>query len=224
MTQFIVKIAVITGLAVSLTGCAQISLVGDNLWGFTKSATNFVMKPVTGLLRSAPRQDYVFDQKSYSSNAYSAQHQVKTAFAQDGTSHKGAQLIVPKLARLPIPQPQNYSRVKQTASRNYPAKAYQHRSFSTSKTPRQSVRQARPIVRQAQMRTQPINKVQNQPDISFVKVGGGSNMNDWVSCQQRAGHYFQMTRTGYRIDPNFENCMRSKGYKPESEAKAELNL
>ena len=224
MTQFIAKIAIISGLAVSLTGCAQISLVGDNLWGFTKSATNFVTKPVIGLLRPAPKQDYVFKQTPYPVNAYSAQGQVKTAFAQDGAADKGSELIVPNLTRLPVPQTRSYKQFTETASRHYPMQTYRHQQPLTSKTQRQIRRQAQPIIRQAQMQPQPITKINTQDDISFVKIGGGSNMHDWVSCQQDAGHYFQMTQTGYRIDSNFENCMRSKGYKPESEAKAELKL
>lgn len=236
MTQFIAKIAVITGLAVSLSGCAQIGLVGDNLWGFTKSTAHFVTKPVTGLLRSAPRHDYVFDQDAQQ-NLYVAQHQVKTALANDGTTHPRSQLDVPNLKRLPQPQTQNYRHVMRTPS-------YEHQSILAGKIPRRIVRQPRPIVRQAShhiqnpVQRQSHNQVQRQAylqptpqqqahaqdDISFVKIGGGSDMKDWKSCQQSAGNYFQMTDSGYRIDPNFENCMRSKGYKPENEAQADLNL
>lgn len=228
MTQFIVKTAVISGLAVSLTGCAQISLVGDNLWGFTKSAAHFVSQPVSGLLRSAPRHDYVFEQNA-DQNRYFAQHQVKKALANDGATYPRSQLVVPNLKQLPLPQTQNYRQVMRRPS-------YRQQHVSTGKIPRRIVQQRRPIVKQAYntvpnqvqrhayVEPKPQGQAQAQDDISFVKIGGGSDMKDWKSCQQSAGNYFQMTGSGYRIDPNFENCMRSKGYKPESEAQADLKL
>ena len=61
MSQFIAKIALITGIAVSMTGCAQMGFVGDNLWGGTKTTENYVTKSSEAQLRSAPSQHYVFE-------------------------------------------------------------------------------------------------------------------------------------------------------------------
>jgi len=59
-------------------------------------------------------------------------------------------------------------------------------------------------------------------DISYVKMGSGSDIADWQACETQVGGYMEYGQTGYAIDPAFDNCMRYKGYKPESEAKEEL--
>lgn len=56
------------------------------------------------------------------------------------------------------------------------------------------------------------------PDISFAKLGGGSNMADWLSCENKAGGYlYWEDGVGYALDPTFESCMRAKDYALESE-------
>lgn len=56
------------------------------------------------------------------------------------------------------------------------------------------------------------------PDISFAKVGGGSNMADWQACEAKSGGYlYWEDGKGYALDPTFENCMRGKDYALESE-------
>jgi len=56
------------------------------------------------------------------------------------------------------------------------------------------------------------------PDISFAKIGGGSNMADWLACEMKAGGYlYWEDGKGYVLDPTFENCMRGKDYALESE-------
>ncbi|MDA8708604.1 hypothetical protein N9M10_04445, partial [Hellea sp.] len=70
----------------------------------------------------------------------------------------------------------------------------------------------------------PRNTPQVTQEISFVKMGGGSDMQDWASCEAQAGGFVTVVQGGYLIDPAFESCMRSKGYKPESEAAHELSL
>ena len=59
-------------------------------------------------------------------------------------------------------------------------------------------------------------------DLSYVKIGGGSKISDWQSCEGQAGSYFLTTATGFLVAPEFDSCMRSKGYKPEAEAELEL--
>lgn len=56
------------------------------------------------------------------------------------------------------------------------------------------------------------------PDISFAKAGGGSDMRDWLTCEEKAGGYlYWEDGTGYMLDPTFESCMRGKDYALESE-------
>jgi len=157
-----------------------------------KYAANFVTKPVVNLLRSAPEQDYVFQ------GAPDSQMAVKTAFATDGAVRKRQPLIVPHLDTLPAPQTPNYQ--VQNYGHSY--------SAAPDYAPVQMV-EAAPTASLAQ--PQPTD------DVSFVKIGGGSNMNDWLACEAQAGGFIRVTQSGYLVDPAFESCMRAKGYKPESE-------
>jgi len=59
--------------------------------------------------------------------------------------------------------------------------------------------------------------------LSYVKMGGGSKISDWQECEKQAGGYFVTTPTGFVLEPKFDSCMRSLGYKPESEAEAQLS-
>jgi hypothetical protein len=200
MTHIIAKTALIAGLSVSLSGCVQIGSFGKSMWGHTKYAANYVASPVVNLLRSTPRQDYVFEAMPDSQMA------AKTAFAGDGRVQKRRGLIVPDLARLPEPQRPHY-------------KARDYQQFYPT-APEYAPEYA-PAYAPAQMAEAAPNSTD---DISFVKIGGGSNMNDWLSCEAEAGGFIRVTQNGYLVDPGFESCMRAKGYKPESEAAAELNL
>ncbi len=59
-------------------------------------------------------------------------------------------------------------------------------------------------------------------DISFVKVGGGSDYADWQACERQLGGAFVDVGGRYALSPQFEHCMRQKGYKPESEILADF--
>jgi len=214
MSHKLAKVTVLAALTVSLSGCAQISQFGDNMWGHTKNAwgysktaANFVVSPVTKLLRSAPSQNYVFESAAVS------QQRVKTAFLNDGkllASQVQAQgLVTPQLAQLPTPQtPHDQQPV-------YASQSYQSAYANPSLTP-QLVIEAAPIAALSAPRT--------TDNISFVKMGGGSNMQDWVMCEAEAGGFIRIVQSGYLIEPRFESCMRAKGYKPESEVAEALSL
>jgi hypothetical protein len=60
--------------------------------------------------------------------------------------------------------------------------------------------------------------------LSYVKMGGGSQIADWQACETQAGGYFITSPNGFSVEPGFDSCMRAKGYKPEAEAQAELDL
>jgi len=55
-------------------------------------------------------------------------------------------------------------------------------------------------------------------DLSFVKIGGGSDVSDWNACERQAQGVFDISGYDYRVRPGFELCMRARGYKTESEA------
>lgn len=61
--------------------------------------------------------------------------------------------------------------------------------------------------------------------LSYVKIGGGSQIADLHFCQKQAGNYYVATAGGgFTVEPKFDRCMRSKGYKTEAEAQAELEI
>ena len=203
MSRKLTKITIIAAVAVSLSGCTHITKLGDNMWGhtknawgYTKSAANFVASPVTKLLRSAPEQNYVFD------DASRAQYLAKQAFLSDGQAPRSADLRASELAQLPLPQTPNY---------HSPVYSSQHSLSGFDNPP------AAPS-RIAQMQAAPpMAAPQTSNNISFVKMGGGSNMQDWVLCEAEAGGFIRVVQGGYLIDPGFESCMRAQGYRPESE-------
>lgn len=223
MSHNFAKMAFTVSAALTLTGCSQLGHLGNNVWGhtqnawgYTKSAANFVASPVTKLLRSAPEQNYVFD------NGYNSQQAVRHAFAADGHvynphefAHPRGELVVPQLAQLPVPQRPNYQKTPNYQNPVYPPQTYQ----SVYGNP------AAQAARVVEVRsTAPLSTPRVTQDISFVKMGGGSNMQDWVTCEAQAGGFVRVLQEGYLIEPKFERCMRAKGYKPESEAVDQLRL
>lgn len=64
----------------------------------------------------------------------------------------------------------------------------------------------------------------NAQDVSYVKMGGGSDMADWQACETLAGGLFVIDTSGYEVDPQFDACMRARGYKTEREAQADLKV
>jgi len=61
------------------------------------------------------------------------------------------------------------------------------------------------------------------PNLSYVKMGGGTSISDWQNCQSMAGSYVTPNGAGFMITPGFDNCMRGKGYIPEDEALAMMD-
>ena len=207
MSHNFTKTALMLTVAVSLTGCAQMSKMGGDMWGYTKSAANFVSSPVTKLLRSTPEHDYVFD------SAPQSQLAAKAALAQDrvrgGNAQPRGELVVPELAQLPVPQTPNYQ------DPVYAPDSYQSVYGNPPVAPERVV-QAQPQA--------PLAAPQTSQNISFVKMGGGSNMHDWLMCEAEAGGFVRVIQGGYLIEPGFESCMRKRGYKPENEVADQLRL
>lgn len=210
MSHNLAKLTVLTALTVSLTGCAQIGKMSSDMWGYTKSAANFVASPVTKLLRSTPEQDYVFEESEHAAKmAFAADGQVAAGQAADAQVNEREGLVVPQLAELPVPKTPNYQ------APVYSPNSYQA-AYGNPPVARARVVEAKPMAPLAAPRT--------TQDISFVKMGGGSNMHDWLMCEAEAGGFVRVVQGGYLIEPSFESCMRAKGYKPESEVADQLNL
>lgn len=211
MSHNFAKTALMISVAVSLAGCTQMSKMGGDMWGYTKSAASFVASPVTKLLRSTPEHDYVFDsapQSQQVAKAALAQDSIQ-AGVQDGYAEPRSELVIPKLAELPVPQTPNYQ------DPVYAPDSYQSVYGNPPIAPERVV-QAEPQA--------PLSAPRTSQDISFVKIGGGSNMHDWLMCESEAGGFIRVVQGGYLIEPGFESCMRKRGYKPESEVADALRL
>lgn len=60
-------------------------------------------------------------------------------------------------------------------------------------------------------------------DLSYVKIGGGSKMADWRACEVSSDGYFRLDGTRFAVNPDFDLCMRSRGYISEAEAQTVLS-
>lgn len=164
MRQFL-KTAILSVATLAVTGCAQLGAVGDFAWNATENTANFFYEPVASLLRPAPEQDYVFNER---------ENYEVVLYENPGQAEKLA----------PTRTQQAAARPAQVTGTGY----YQSEPL--------------PVI----------------PDISFAKVGGGSNMQDWLACEKKAGGYLYWEEgKGYALDPTFESCMRGMDYALESE-------
>ena len=66
-------------------------------------------------------------------------------------------------------------------------------------------------------------EIGDMPNLSYVKMGGGTSISDWQECQNMAGSYITPQGAGFMITPAFDGCMRAKGYIPEDEALAAMD-
>jgi len=55
-------------------------------------------------------------------------------------------------------------------------------------------------------------------DAAFIKLNGESRDSDWLNCEIQHRGYLFITEGDFRLDPNFEVCMRNKGYVLSTEA------
>lgn len=160
------KLAVGLTLMVGLSGCAQITKTADAVWGGTKSAANFVTKPVAKLLRGSPDQDYVFVEE--------------------------------------VPTSENYEVVMYDAPQtvDYSASEYEVEIYDSS-----------------QLRPAPVQTYQpvSPRDVAFVRLNGAAQMQDWRNCEMVHRGYLFADEANFRVNPEFEVCMRNKGYVMESE-------
>lgn len=55
-------------------------------------------------------------------------------------------------------------------------------------------------------------------EAAFVKLNGTSQAVDWQNCERRHKGYLRLSDYDLRLDPEFEVCMRNKGYVLTTEA------
>ncbi|WP_409432486.1 hypothetical protein ACJ3XI_09785 [Litorimonas sp. RW-G-Af-16] len=54
-------------------------------------------------------------------------------------------------------------------------------------------------------------------DVSFVRLNGESDVSDWRSCEMLHKGYLFTDETSLMLNPEFEVCMRNRGYVVEAE-------
>ena len=57
-----------------------------------------------------------------------------------------------------------------------------------------------------------VANVTDPRDSAFVKLNGPSQASDWQNCETRHRGYIFMSESDMRLSPEFEVCMRNKGY------------
>lgn len=197
----------LTVLATTLSGCAIMGPFGENMWNHTRAFSAKTGHQITQFLRPAPPQP--IDMALYDFET--------TGDADLNTQRLEGQLYVP-------PRP-----VKEEARGRFAPhmtlNAKPSASYMPDPVPAQSLNRLDPVPIAAPSDDRVAVKMTPQEaasDISFVKIGGGSDMADWQACESLAGGLFTMNATGYDILPEFEQCMRAKGYTTETEAEAEF--
>ena len=61
--------------------------------------------------------------------------------------------------------------------------------------------------------------------VSYMRLDGGPlSMGDWTQCELQTGGAFLVGPTVTEVAPDFDACMRGRGYLPEAEAAARLTL
>lgn len=64
----------------------------------------------------------------------------------------------------------------------------------------------------------------DQDPVSYVRVNGTLSVEDWTACERSTGGAFIVAPGSTRLAPDFDACMRARGYLPETEAAEQLAL
>lgn len=57
---------------------------------------------------------------------------------------------------------------------------------------------------------------------AYVRLDGATDMGDWRACETAVGGAFLVDASGVSLAPDFDACMRGRGYLPEAEAARRL--
>lgn len=179
-----------------LTGCAAILDFPQNAWKTTKSLSSKAGRSVASLLRPGSNPDF-----------YNNEHER----VQVMNAPRRALIVPNETGMRQLPLPTGYT---------------QHR------LPRRQVRNVwrdqnpRPQLRPGSFPDRAIIMAESEPaitELSWVKLGGPSEIRDWKACEQTAGAFAIPYQNSYRLKPEFIACMRAKNYVPESEAHRNLS-
>ena len=203
-------------LAALLGGCQIMAPVGewterqmDAGWRGTKSLVASMTKPLP--LRSAPRDMAVF-------------HHADTHDAGLNTKALERAVWIAKLNHMESVSLEAIDRTLDNGVMVFRPGSGARR-IDTRPTYRPALRQpygAAPIVQQP--RRAPAQPEAVSPEaVSYVKLDGSLDMADWSACEGEVGGAFLVSPAGTRVAPDFDACMRSKGYVDEGEAERRLS-
>jgi len=181
------------GLAViAISGCAEMGSLGKYAWEKTENVADFLYKPVASLLRETPEQAYVFDDTTDYDIEFFAESDVST--------------IAPY-----TPVNETHSDIK-FSTQNYAIDIFETQTVYAGD--------------EVDYADNDLNYFDQDDSLeisgtSFVKIGGGSNMQDWMNCETEAGGYMTWKNDEYVISQDFEICMRINGYVLEDDLKSQ---
>lgn len=182
---------VTAGLAIiALSGCAELGSIGKYAWQQTETAAEFLYKPVASLLRETPEQAYAFD---------------------DSTDQTVTDYNV-KVFQEPASQ-ETYAFLEQndTSHQSFNTEMYSGEAFDTQTVYAESIDMGYDTA------SNDFNDFGSDDsldvsDISFIKIGGGSDMQDWMNCEAEVGGYMSWENGENVVSQDFEICMRMNGY------------
>lgn len=220
---------VLIGAALSLSACSTLNSVAGSVWNGTENIASKAGNSVASLFRSAPKHDtgaaFLLSHGDETLNTqklaarvagerggyYAVQRgtaaQAPVIYRSDTDRLRG--LSAPSHSQLRGPY-KGYQSYERGASFERPIQLNWQESAQESAAPRSSFSQ------------RPSSPVTQDGALSYVKIGGGSTMAEWQSCEAQAGGYFVPSAGGFTVMPAFDRCMRGHGYITEAEAEAKF--
>lgn len=188
----IISLAVLASLTLGLGACAELSSLKRSVFKSDKKAEKTFHNADTRSLRGTPNQSFVFDgSQDYDIVIYD------TALSGTQTTRGNVHYYYSdhyyemerRLGNPSYVSSNNYSVEIFDTSQNYiTPTSYNSQSVSS------------------------VSTANSTPNISFVNNAGETNMADWVACEAKVGRYIVWQTSRYVVDPDFERCMRGKGY------------
>lgn len=223
MTHKPAKLITALILGASLSGCSTLSNFGHSFWSGTQKVTNSAAHSVAQFFRGTPRTEtgkaYVYGGSDATLNTHLLAQRV-------ASQHSTSQPVMFSHAQRRIsPQPSAYTQAAAyhvPQPQGVPKLRGRYKSYQSYEVA--ALQSSRPASQAAKHPAQPVKQASAEQTgaLSYVKIGGGSRMSDWQSCETQSGGYFHIGQTGYTVEPAFDACMRGLGYITENEAEAKF--
>lgn len=224
-------VTIIALAGTSLSGCAFLGSAADTVWSGTKSFADFMVTPVGELLRPAPKEDIQFA-------AADTEDTVATVEKTDVTETKVAHAV--ETSQTETVWRELDLKEAQTAEISFtdlPAAEMSQTVVKVETAPMAATTQT--VTYENGLRTETVTQtfetvsidqsrslqVMQGADSAFIQMEGGTaSLNDWRTCEERAGGYwiFDGVEVGGRLNPQFERCMTSQDYEMKTTVKTDI--